>query len=57
GDEKPVEIKIVMTTEAGVFQVDDFIEKKLDASGLSRYIDVKSFLKEHGTERAYKNYD
>jgi len=57
GGEKPVEIRIVMTTEAGVFQVDDFIEEKLEVSGLARYIDVKSFLKEHGHERIYKNYD
>jgi hypothetical protein len=56
GTEKPVEIKIVMTTEAGVFQVDDFIEEKLEVSGLTKYIHVKSFLKEHGTERVYKDY-
>ena len=57
GTEKPVEIRIVMTTEAGVFQVDDFIEEKLEVSGLIKYIDVKSYLKEHGVERIYKNYD
>lgn len=56
GKEKPVQIRIVMTTEAGVFQVDDFIEEKLETSGLSKYIHVKSFLKEHGTERVYKDY-
>ena len=56
GNKKPVEIKIVMTTEAGVFQVDDFIEEKLEASGLTKYIDVKSYLKEHDKERIYKDY-
>ena len=56
GQAKPVEIKIVMTTEAGVFQVDDFIEEKLSVSGLTKYIDVKSYLKEHGEERIYKDY-
>lgn len=56
GEEKPVQIRIVMTTEAGVFQVDDFIEEKLGTSGLSKYIHVKSFLKEHGGERVYKDY-
>jgi uncharacterized protein len=56
GKEKPVEIKIVMTTEAGVFQVDDFIEEKMEISGLTKYIHVKSFLKEHGSERVYKDY-
>ncbi|MCX6705280.1 MAG: phosphohydrolase, partial [Candidatus Woesebacteria bacterium] len=56
GSKIPVEIKITMTTEAGVFQVDDFIEEKLEASGLTKYIDVKSYLKEHGKERIYKDY-
>jgi len=56
GQSKPVEIKIVMTTEAGVFQVDDFIEEKLEVSGLAKYIDVKSYLKENGKERIYKDY-
>lgn len=56
GKGKPVEIKIVMTTEAGVFQVDDFITEKLEVSGLTKYIDVKSYLKEHGKERIYKDY-
>lgn len=56
GKEKPVEIKIVMTNEAGVFQVDDFIEEKYSVSGLQKYIDVKSYLNEHGKERLYKDY-
>jgi hypothetical protein len=56
GRSKPIEIKIVMTTEAGVFQVDDFIEEKLEVSGLTKYIDVRSYLKEHGKERIYKDY-
>jgi len=56
GRDTPVEIKIVMTTEAGVFQVDDFIEEKLEASGLSKYIGVRSYLLEKGGERIYKDY-
>jgi uncharacterized protein len=56
GRSKPIEIKIVMTTEAGVFQVDDFTTEKLQASKLSKYIDVTSYLKENGVERVYKDY-
>lgn len=57
GGEKAVEIRIRMTSEAGVFQVDDFIEEKLSVSGLSKYIDVKSYLIEDGKERLYKDYN
>ncbi len=56
GTGKPIEVKIAMTTEAGVFQVDDFIKEKLEVSGLTKYIDVKSYLKENGKERIYKDY-
>lgn len=56
GTREPVEIKIVMTTEAGVFQVDDFIEEKLELSGLSKYVHVRAFLEEHGKERDYKDF-
>jgi metal-dependent HD superfamily phosphatase/phosphodiesterase len=56
GRQKAVEIKIRMTSEAGVFQVDDFIEEKLSVSGLTKYIDVKSYLVEKGQERLYKDY-
>lgn len=57
GGQKAVEIKIKMTSEAGVFQVDDFITEKLSVSGLTKYIDVKSYLIEHGKERLYKDYN
>jgi metal-dependent HD superfamily phosphatase/phosphodiesterase len=56
GTEKPVAIVIKMNTEAGVFQVDDFIEEKLSTSGLAKYISVKSYLTEDGRERIYKDY-
>lgn len=56
GKEKFVDIKVKMTSEAGVFQVDDFIEEKLSISGLTKYIDVKSYLVENGKERLYKDY-
>jgi uncharacterized protein len=56
GKEKAVDIRIRMTSEAGVFQVDDFIEEKLSISGLTKYVDVRSYLLEHGKERLYKDY-
>lgn len=56
GVKEPVEVKIVMTTEAGVFQVDDFIEEKLELSGLSKYVHVRSFLEVNGVEKSYKDF-
>lgn len=56
GREKAVEIKIVMTNEAGVFQVDDFVEEKYNLSGLTKEIGIKSYLIDNGRERLYKDY-
>ena len=56
GTEKLVDIKIVMTNPAGLFQVDDFVEEKLEPSGLSEYIDVKAYMLEGGVEKLYKDF-
>jgi hypothetical protein len=56
GKEKPIEIEIIMSNEAGVFQADDFVEEKLSTSGLSKYIRVRSFLEVGGKKKIYKDY-
>jgi len=57
GKEKPVEIVIKMTSEAGVFQIDDFIEEKLSVSKLDKYIVTRSYLVEDSKEKLYKEYN
>lgn len=57
GTEKHVDIKITMTNPAGLFQIDDFVEEKLDPSGLKKYIDVKAFIIEEGKETLFKDFD
>lgn len=57
GTNKFVDIKIVMTNPAGLFQVDDFVEEKLEPSGLKKYIDVKAYMLEKGVEKPFKTYD
>jgi uncharacterized protein len=54
--EKPVEVKIVMTNTAGIFQIDDLVEEKLGPSKLSKYIDVKAYMVENGEEKIFKEY-
>lgn len=57
GIEKLIDIKIVMTNPAGLFQIDDFVEEKLEPSGLAKYIDVKAYIVESGKERLYKDFN
>jgi len=57
GQEKHVEIKVVMTNPAGLFQVDDLVDEKLGPSGLSKFIDVKAYILEDGVEKLYKDFE
>lgn len=57
GTENPIEIKIVMTNPAGIFQIDDLVEEKLAPSGLAKYIDVKAYMNENGVEKIFKKFD
>lgn len=57
GTEKLIDIKVVMTNPAGLFQVDDFVEEKLDPSGLKKYIDVKAYMIVDGEEKLYKDFE
>lgn len=57
GINKFIDIKIIMTNPAGIFQIDDFVEEKLEPSGLSKYIDVKAFIIESGQEKLFKDFD
>lgn len=56
GIEKPIEIKIIMTNPAGIFQIDDLVEEKLGPSKLSKYIDVKAYILENGKEKIFKDF-
>lgn len=57
GDSKFVEVKVIMTNPAGLFQVDDLVEEKLGPSGLSKYVDVKCYMVEDGVEKLYKDFN
>ena len=40
GKEKPITIKIMMTSPAGVFQIDQLLKPRIENSGLQDYIHV-----------------
>ncbi len=45
GKEKPIEIDILMTNSAGIFQVDELLTEKLSGSTIQKYIQVKAYIK------------
>ncbi len=40
GEEKPITIKITMTSPAGVFQIDELLKPRIENSGLKDYVHV-----------------
>ncbi len=40
GEEKPIDIKILMSSAAGIFQVDQLLRDKIEHSGLENYVHV-----------------
>jgi uncharacterized protein len=48
GDDKPVSIRIYMDNPAGVFQIEEVIGKKIETSGLSKYVELVAI--ENGRE-------
>lgn len=57
GESKLIDVKILMTNPAGLFQIDDLVEEKLDPSGIKNYVDVKCFILENNEEKLYKDYN
>lgn len=56
GDERHIEIKIVMANPAGIFQVDDLMKEKIKGSGLEEFIEVAAYLVEDGQEKLFKEF-
>ncbi|MFH1432284.1 MAG: phosphohydrolase [archaeon] len=54
--ESPIEIEIIMTNSAGIFQVDYLLKKKIEASGLERYVSVTARVKDGKEKKIIKIY-
>ncbi len=56
GTEKPIQINIWMNNNAGIFQVDELLRRKLLGSGIERYITVSAYLIEGEEQRLLKEF-
>lgn len=54
--EKPVQIRIILNNSAGIFQVDELLKKKVQASGLQEYFDIVADIKNEEEERILKKF-
>lgn len=56
GPEKPVQINIWMNNNAGIFQVDELLRRKLLGSGIEKYVTVSAYLIEGEEKRLIKEF-
>ncbi len=56
GTEKPVQINIWMNNNAGIFQVDELLRRKLLGSGIEEHVTVSAYLVEGKEKRLLKEF-
>ena len=56
GTDRPVQINIWMNDDAGIFQVDELLRKKLLGSGIEKYVTVSAYLVEGEEKKLIKEF-
>ncbi|MBU1033959.1 HD domain-containing protein [Patescibacteria group bacterium] len=56
GHNFPVQIEITMNHTAGLFQVDQFLQKKIVESQIDRYLQVLIFINKDGKKQLFKDF-
>lgn len=57
GDEKPIQINILMNNSAGLFQVDELLKRKLTGSGIERYVKVRAIIERRREKKLLKEFE
>jgi uncharacterized protein len=55
--EKPILILIRMNNSAGLFQVDELLKKKLDGSGIEKYVKVRAIIEREQEKRLVREFE
>jgi len=56
GTDRPVQINIMMTDMAGIFQVDELLKQKLHGSGIEKYVVISAYLNQGQESRLVKEF-
>lgn len=57
GEDKPIQINVLMNNSAGLFQVDELLKRKLLGSGIERYVKVKALIDSPVEKRLIKEFE
>ncbi len=56
GDEKPININVLMNNSAGLFQVDELLKRKLIGSGLEKHVKVRALIERRREKKLIKEF-
>lgn len=57
GEEKPIQINILMNNSAGLFQVDELLKRKLIGSGLEKHVKVRALIERRREKKLIKEFE
>jgi len=57
GEEKPIQINILMNNSAGLFQVDELLKKKLVGSGIEKYVKIRGYIARRREKKLVKEFE
>jgi metal-dependent HD superfamily phosphatase/phosphodiesterase len=56
GTDKPIQLDILMNNSAGIFQLDELLKKKIQGSGIEKYLDVHAYINQQTEKGLIKEY-
>ena len=57
GEEKPIQINILMNNSAGLFQVDELLKRKLIGSGIEKQVKIRALIARRREKRLVKEFE
>jgi metal-dependent HD superfamily phosphatase/phosphodiesterase len=57
GEEKPIQINVLMNNSAGLFQVDELLKKKLLGSGIEKYVKIRAYIERRREKKLLKEFE
>jgi metal-dependent HD superfamily phosphatase/phosphodiesterase len=57
GEEKPIQINILMNNSAGLFQVDELLKRKLLGSGIEKYVKIRAYIERRREKKLVKEFE
>ena len=57
GEEKPIQINILMNNSAGLFQVDELLKRKLLGSGIEKYLKIRAYIERRREKKLLKEFE